>query len=86
MKPLMVQHRHLLHSGWYSVCPNTKNLSSPSFHHQCVSRLIHQSGYKSESPLIFKHRNSFSSANRSTLSHARDSTKQASLTFENSWI
>ncbi|KAL1146187.1 hypothetical protein V6Z11_A11G354900 [Gossypium hirsutum] len=83
MKPLTIQHRHLLHSDWYSVCPDTENLSSPSFHRQCVSRPIHQSGHQSESPLIFKRRNPFSTANRSALSHTRASAKQASLTFEN---
>ncbi|TYG88362.1 hypothetical protein ES288_A12G015600v1 [Gossypium darwinii] len=82
MKPLTIHHRHLLHSDWYSVCLDTENLSSSSFHRQCVSRPIHQSGHK-KSPSIIKCRKPFSTANRSALSHARPSAKQASLTFEN---
>ncbi|KHG15937.1 hypothetical protein F383_23594 [Gossypium arboreum] len=28
----MIHHRHFLHSDWYSICLDTENLSSPSFH------------------------------------------------------
>ncbi|TYG94168.1 hypothetical protein ES288_A11G166700v1 [Gossypium darwinii] len=50
MVPLTIHHRHFLHRTWYSICPDTKNLSSPSFHRQRVSRPISKSGHKS-SPL-----------------------------------
>ncbi|TYI00934.1 hypothetical protein ES332_A11G166700v1 [Gossypium tomentosum] len=69
MVPLTIHHRHFLHRTWYSICPDTKNLSSPSFHRQRVSRPISKSGHKS-SPSMIKRRKPLISANNSALMHA----------------
>ncbi|TYH24965.1 hypothetical protein ES288_A03G132000v1 [Gossypium darwinii] len=51
MMPLTIHPRHFLHSDWYSICLDTENLSSPSFHRQRVCRPLHQSGHKCSPPL-----------------------------------